>query len=250
LAIQIVAGLLMLGSRAALELTPTQLPLAQVLCLDLSLCAAIVLCLRRSQVPFQSRFWPTRAEQPLSLDFWLALGLAYPAWLTFDLAVLNPISERLGPAELEQVFENLLSQPVGLLSICLSGPVLEEVLFRGIILDSFLRRFSKGRAIVLAASLFALMHGNWAQLLPALFLGMSLSWIYAWTRSLWPCLVIHVLHNSLIVWLSEGAGADDYQSTELPLVFWPGLAVLSYLAYRQWRKLLRPPQALDPSAPE
>jgi len=47
-----------------------------------------------------------------------------------------------------------------LVGVCVLAPVLEEMLFRGIILRSFLKRYPPGLAIVHSAAVFGLAHMN------------------------------------------------------------------------------------------
>lgn len=94
------------------------------------------------------------------------------------------------------------------------APVLEEIIFRGLLQTSLLsaspppRRWS---VIVIASAWFALAHGQPWQVLPPLFvLGLVLGWLYERTGNLLPCIVLHAVFNAINVgwalWLME-AGA-------------------------------------------
>lgn len=52
------------------------------------------------------------------------------------------------------------------------GPVLEEIIFRNILLNSLLNCYSRNRAILISACLFALVHGNPIQISQALIPGL------------------------------------------------------------------------------
>jgi membrane protease YdiL (CAAX protease family) len=75
------------------------------------------------------------------------------------------------------------------------APVLEEMLFRGVILRSFLNQYSKWTAIVGSAALFGFAHLNIYQFAVGLVLGVFLGWLYERTRSLWPCICLHAGYN-------------------------------------------------------
>ena len=77
------------------------------------------------------------------------------------------------------------------------APVTEEFLFRGVILQGFLRNYGRRKAILVSALLFALFHLNPWQFPVAFLLGLGLGWWMTVTGSLLPCLFGHALVNSL-----------------------------------------------------
>lgn len=82
------------------------------------------------------------------------------------------------------------------------APVTEEIFCRFMILGGLLQRMRTNRAILLSAALFAALHLNLAQL-PATFLvGLLIGWAYARTRSLLLCIIMHAIHNGMVVSLS------------------------------------------------
>lgn len=105
------------------------------------------------------------------------------------------------PNIMEQTFDILQSGWGGIFAIAIAGPVLEEVLFRGAITKALLEKYSPTVAIVISALLFGLFHINPAQILPAFLIGLLLAWTYYKTASLIPCILMHILNNSLSVYL-------------------------------------------------
>ena len=81
---------------------------------------------------------------------------------------------------------------------CVVAPVLEEMLFRGVILRGFLRRYSRTFAIVWSAALFGIAHLNVYQLMTALAIGIVGGWLYERCRSLWPCILLHASYNTFV----------------------------------------------------
>ena len=81
---------------------------------------------------------------------------------------------------------------------CVAAPVLEEMLFRGVILRGFLRRYSRTFAILWSAALFGIAHLNIYQLATALAVGVVAGWLYERCRSLWPCILLHATYNGLV----------------------------------------------------
>lgn len=94
-----------------------------------------------------------------------------------------------------------------LVMLCLLAPVLEEMLFRGVILRAFLQRYPRGIAIVHSAGIFGLAHMNLYQFVAAFTIGLLAGWLYERTRSLWPCIALHAAYNGSIA-LLEGGAAD------------------------------------------
>ena len=83
---------------------------------------------------------------------------------------------------------------------CVIAPVVEEMLFRGVILRGFLQRYERTHAIWGAAALFGLAHLNIYQFVAALFLGALSGWLYERARSLVPCIALHSAYNTAL-WL-------------------------------------------------
>jgi len=74
-------------------------------------------------------------------------------------------------------------------------PVAEEMLFRGIAYVALRGKFGKIGGLLLSAILFAGLHGLVFHFVPLFFLGVGLAYLYERTRSLIPCIIVHVLIN-------------------------------------------------------
>jgi uncharacterized protein len=85
-------------------------------------------------------------------------------------------------------------------AVCILAPVLEEMLFRGLVLRSFLQRYPRWPAIAFSAILFGAAHLNIYQFVGAFFMGLALGWLYERTRSLLPCIALHGLYNGAVTW--------------------------------------------------
>lgn len=75
------------------------------------------------------------------------------------------------------------------------GPVLEEILFRGIVCRRLRKAWGPAWAVIISALLFGLYHGNLTQGVYAAILGAILAIAYVNTDKLWLCMVMHVLGN-------------------------------------------------------
>ena len=91
---------------------------------------------------------------------------------------------------------NRMTDAVLLAYLCVLGPILEETLFRGMILQS-LRPWGDRLAIIVSAVLFGLAHLNLYQGLPAVLLGLLFGFVTVKTGSIVPSAIMHILYNSL-----------------------------------------------------
>ena len=107
-----------------------------------------------------------------------------------------------------EIFTEILEDPLtGFFVLVIVAPITEELLFRGLILRGFLRRYSRMKALIISAVLFGAFHLNPWQLLPATMAGLVLGWWFIQTRSLVPCILGHAMHNS-VPWLLINSGVE------------------------------------------
>ena len=102
---------------------------------------------------------------------------------------------------------------VGLLSsVVLVAPLLEEIIFRGLV-QTALESLNPGRRrwliILIAAAWFALIHaGSPWQVMPSLFvLGMMMGWLYERYGSLLPAVLLHAGFNATNAAIAMAQGA-------------------------------------------
>ena len=86
------------------------------------------------------------------------------------------------------------------LLICVIAPFLEEIIFRGFIYAGLRRRFAPTAAMVISALLFGAAHITQAfgGMIAIMLVGVLLAALYERTRLLWPSIVAHALHNTLV----------------------------------------------------
>ncbi|MBI4355200.1 MAG: CPBP family intramembrane metalloprotease [Candidatus Omnitrophica bacterium] len=92
----------------------------------------------------------------------------------------------------------------GAVFACVAGPFLEEIFFRGIFFQALRSRLTARSAMMVSAVLFASLHHNWVAFAPITLLGCLLAYLYEETGSLWASVIVHILHNSsmiFMVWL-------------------------------------------------
>ena len=114
------------------------------------------------------------------------------------------------PNLLEDTFMDMSHNVVGILSVALVAPVLEECLFRGAI-EGHLLTLWKGKpwaAILVSGLVFGLVHINPAQVLYASLIGIVLGWLRWRTGSIVPGIIAHILNNSVSVICMRLYGAE------------------------------------------
>ena len=120
------------------------------------------------------------------------------------------------------MFERMSSNDFAtLLLACVIAPVVEEMLFRGIILRGFLQRYTRVQAIWGSSVLFGLAHMNIYQFVAALLMRAVCGWLYTRARSLVPCIALHAAYNGALNLLASlASGSDDSTQVSLSGGLW------------------------------
>lgn len=136
------------------------------------------------------------------------LLIASVVWVAVTAQAVNIICEWFDlPNDMADAFLQMGRDPLGILSMTIIGPVLEEMLFRGGIEGWMLRSGkSPAMAIVISALIFGLIHMNPVQIPFAFVLGLLFGWLYYRTGSLLPAILGHILNNSLAVVMNNAYG--------------------------------------------
>lgn len=115
------------------------------------------------------------------------------------------------PDFMEQLFEQMLSFSIwGFILVCIAAPLLEEILCRGVFLRSFLENYSDRKAILWSAIIFAVIHMNPWQAIPAFVIGYFMGWLFYRTKSLLPSIVVHFLNN-FVAYVTAGMLGGDFE---------------------------------------
>ena len=164
----------------------------------------ITLCLTYSQAPFRQAFFSPRCSTRQALITGLLFGLAsLPPIVLLSLTV-STVSETLGyEPQFQPVFDWLNDRSLALgtrvfllFSAIFVAPVLEELLFRGILFPSLLKTRPFFFAALLSGFYFALIHFHATSFLPLLALSIAFSAGYAATGSILTPITMHMLFNS------------------------------------------------------
>jgi sodium transport system permease protein len=140
---------------------------------------------------------------------------------------LHPVAARFGElvqylypirSEVSEQLSQLLSQaPSGwhlLLLLALTPAVCEELAFRGFMLSGLRHIGHKWWAIAISSLFFGILHGVLQQSIVAATVGLVIGYLAVQTGSLFPCMLFHLVHNSLTVlpaaFSSEEAGSNPF----------------------------------------
>ncbi|HDL18051.1 MAG TPA: CPBP family intramembrane metalloprotease [Bacteroidetes bacterium] len=157
----------------------------------LSFILTIFFGLRQKRLPDTGELFYFNKVDPFSYLILMVLTWAI-------LILIDPLIRLIPlPEFMLKSFEGLFSNrgPVIFLLLVVAAPVLEELLFRGIILEGFLHRYSPGKAILWSSIIFGVVHLNPWQFIAAFFGGLLIGWVYWQTRSLLPAMFIHFVIN-------------------------------------------------------
>ncbi len=168
------------------------------------------------------------------------------AGLQYFLNEINIHFERIlpPPGWFMELFARLFNTDLGvwggILRIVIIAPIVEEIIFRGLIMSGFSRIYHPVFAIFFSALLFALFHLNPWQFAAAFSLGLVLGWIRIRTGSVLACIAGHAIHNGLVFlsvyYFNDLKGIGILKSGVISnylihlLIFIAGIALLWYFS--------------------
>lgn len=158
--------------------------------------------------------------------FLFAIFISYRIGYDSLLSELTVKQFGIDPA-LTEGFNKALSVPaLGIISIVIAAPVLEEFIYRGILFSGLLKKgWSFLPSALLTSLLFAFIHLNWAQGINAFFIGMVAACLYYYTGDLRVPILFHMINNfCVIIW---SVFTDDFFQS-LGLITAIGLTLIGF----------------------
>ena len=139
-------------------------------------------------------------------------------WFTGLVMVVYPPSGDM--FQLQDAVANILGTAPNIFAIlavfALAPAIFEELAFRGFILSGMQSLRNKWQAILITSVLFGIAHGVLQQSVITSVVGVVMAIIAVQTKSIFPCMLFHLTHNSMTVLLSS-ANARVVESTSLDL---------------------------------
>lgn len=111
--------------------------------------------------------------------------------------------------DMGDIFNSMSNTLVGALAIGVTGPIIEEFIFREALLGFMLRNnWNKWVAISVSAVVFGLIHANPAQIPFAVVVGFIFGLIYYKTGNIVIPSILHIINNSSAVWMMYSMGDE------------------------------------------
>ncbi len=135
----------------------------------------------------------------------MGISTAYAIAVILGLIEMSGIIPESWLQAQESAYEdvNQSSTLMQFLSVGLMAPLLEEVLFRGLILGTLKKEMHPWIAIVISAVAFGVAHGTPIGIMYATVLGIFMGWIFVKFNSILPSFLFHMAYNCTLSF-SEG----------------------------------------------
>jgi hypothetical protein len=155
---------------------------------------------RRAKVKLKELF-PIKAFNililvPVLIFLWAAQNLIGEVNRALD-KVLPP------PAWFWELFNRIFESDYGVygafLKVVIVAPVIEELIFRGVIMHGLMKNYSKFTAVFVSALMFALFHLNPWQFPATFILGLLLGILMVRTHNILLCISGHAMNNGLVL---------------------------------------------------
>lgn len=153
----------------------------------------IIFAIRRKR--FSAEVWLRRVKNEAILLV-LPLGVSLQ-FLIFFILKLIPLPEKI-IVEYNKLYSLLgnSSRILEIISVAIAAPIIEEVVFRGLIYTRLRRAMSAPIAAGLCAAIFALAHGHIIATMYAFIIGLILCFLMERFRSLWAPILLHIGFNT------------------------------------------------------
>ena len=169
--------------------------------------SGLLLMIYVPQIAYLLAYW--LAVRPMPLMDWQkeSLGFKTTAKIFLMMYTVTSVINQIGAAitktapagettQLELISKMQTTKlPVGIMIPVIFGPVLEELIFRKLMLDRT-RGYGEKTAIIFSAICFGLFHGNLTQFLYAACAGLFLGYVYCKTGNVLHTMLMHMLLNA------------------------------------------------------
>lgn len=157
----------------------------------------------------QNAGWETVGFQRPRKGAVLFYGIGGGLVMFAGILALSSLVAFFQPTIEPQYFQTLVedsSNGVQIFLLLLSGsilaPMMEEVLFRGLLYTGLKERIGVWPAILVAGMIFGAVHLDIWRFLPLAFGGAALCWTYQKTGNIWINMIAHGLWNGIMTFLS------------------------------------------------
>lgn len=81
----------------------------------------------------------------------------------------------------------------------ITAPLVEEILIRGYLFETLTKKHSNTISIIICSIVFACLHFDYLNSIFYFIIGLILSYVYAYTKSLWSSIIIHFIVNLIYI---------------------------------------------------
>ena len=155
----------------------------------------VTLAITRNIAPPSARQFGFRRPSGPVLGPTLVVFFGYLA-IAYAYALLASPPEDDLPQELGADESTTLAIVTGIFVIGVA-PLVEEFFFRGFLYQAFRNRIGVWAAAGASGLIFGAIHFKPEFLVPLAGLGILLAWLFEKTGSLWPCIAVHAVNNTL-----------------------------------------------------
>lgn len=231
---QVVGGLISAPTFFMKELSHVLLPLSFLL--GFGLAALSIMTIKKLRIQELKNFFHSKIQLKhivLAIAFYFSI---MP--IAEYLAMLVPTEGYPLLEDLYKTFESSFAmifeyKVAAFIMVVILAPILEELIFRGLILRGMLNaKISPWVAIIISSLLFGIAHLNPWQFLGAGMIGLALGFIYWRTQSLWLVIFLHALNNFIafvITLKTESLEETIFEPNYLTLVV--AIILSSLIAY-------------------
>jgi membrane protease YdiL (CAAX protease family) len=226
------------------DLGSSDLGLAFSVVVPMYLCAVPLFLLMRGWAQAPVQIWKDGIPEIKSLG--VGKNFGFGGWVAIVVISLGTvyIGNFVGMGVMK-LFEVILGRSYGneldalvgetspntvLVLMVILAPIIEEVLFRKVLLDR-LKLYDERTGICLSAYLFGIVHGNFWQFFYAFALGLIFAYVYTKTRKVHHTILLHMMINfiggyipSLTAGLPEDSGLLQTANTVMGLVAMAAMA--------------------------
>ncbi len=154
----------------------------------------------------------------LSFSTPIIMLLSVVAVICLQIGVTVPLVSSIPmPDTVKQMFLEL-SKNSGIftfIATVVAAPLIEEYIFRGVILKGFLKQFTPIKAILISSFLFAFVHFNPWQFVTAMLIGSFSGWLYYNTQKISLSIIIHFANNLFAVLWGYIIGEEKFMEATL-----------------------------------
>ena len=138
----------------------------------------------------------------MGIYYWIACLIIVSLW-GWMLEILK-LDFLLPPNTAKEVlnlaFENIF---ITIILVSMIVPICEEVFFRGFLINGLERKFNLKISLLISSGIFSIFHIHIGSLFPTFILGICLGLLYIKSKSIYPSIFIHSIHNFLAVIISK-----------------------------------------------